>query len=375
MEPIRVLIVEDHNVVRQGLAALLNVVDGLTVVGEAADGLDAIDAFHKHQPDVTLIDLRMPRMGGVEVIQRIRSETPQARFIVLTTYDGDEDIYRALKAGARAYLLKGMTREDLVTTIRAVHAGRAHGHRGIDSAGVRCFERDCEWKEQQGDCFRVECFRGDGEDPHQQFAGQAGRDGPDPGGDGGHPARSCSSRVFEKGQIMRMRGAVLCASIVALLAFQAPAQRTAWRQATAAELASVLPSRAPVENEHIETEMRTASGIVDERGHFIAGVVLITAGYSADGKYSHYLIVQAPVRIGDILLKRGEYAFGWTRAETGETLSVHFNVAATGALVGTTDAHRIKDPTRLESLHIWPPEEKAMIQIGRFGIPYKLGSD
>ena len=126
MEPIRVLIVEDHNVVRQGLAALLNVVDGLTVVGEAADGLDAIDAFHKHQPDVTLIDLRMPRMGGVEVIQRIRSETPQARFIVLTTYDGDEDIYRALKAGARAYLLKGMTREDLVTPIRAVHAGKSH---------------------------------------------------------------------------------------------------------------------------------------------------------------------------------------------------------------------------------------------------------
>jgi two-component system NarL family response regulator len=126
MEPIRVLIVEDHNVVRQGLVALLNVVDGLTVVGEAADGLDAIDAFHKHQPDVTLIDLRMPRMGGVEVIQRIRSETPQARFIVLTTYDGDEDIYRALKAGARAYLLKGMTREDLVTTIRAVHAGKSH---------------------------------------------------------------------------------------------------------------------------------------------------------------------------------------------------------------------------------------------------------
>ena len=126
MESIRVLIVEDHNVVRQGLVALLNVVDGLTVVGEAADGLDAIDAFHKHQPDVTLIDLRMPRMGGVEVIQRIRSETPQARFIVLTTYDGDEDIYRALKAGARAYLLKGMTREDLVTTIRAVHAGKSH---------------------------------------------------------------------------------------------------------------------------------------------------------------------------------------------------------------------------------------------------------
>ena len=126
MEPIRVLVVEDHNVVRQGLVALLNVVEGLTVVAEAADGLEAIDQFHKHRPDITLMDLRMPRLSGVEAIQRIRMDTPQARFIVLTTYDGDEDIYRALKAGARAYLLKGMTSEDLVTTIRAVHAGKSH---------------------------------------------------------------------------------------------------------------------------------------------------------------------------------------------------------------------------------------------------------
>jgi len=125
-ESIRVLIVEDHNVVRQGLVALLNVVDGLTVVGEAADGLEAIDQFRKHQPDITLMDLRLPRLSGVEAIKRIREEAPQARFIVLTTYDGDEDIYRALKAGARAYLLKGMTSEDLVTTIRAVHAGKSH---------------------------------------------------------------------------------------------------------------------------------------------------------------------------------------------------------------------------------------------------------
>jgi two-component system NarL family response regulator len=121
-----VLVVEDHNVVRQGLVALLNVVDGLTVVGEAADGLDAIDQFRKHQPDITLMDLRLPRLSGVEAIQRIRLEAPQARVIVLTTYDGDEDIYRALKAGARAYLLKGMTGEELVTTIRAVHAGKSH---------------------------------------------------------------------------------------------------------------------------------------------------------------------------------------------------------------------------------------------------------
>ena len=125
MEPIRVLIVEDHNVVRQGLAALLNVVDGLTVVGEAADGLDAIDAFHKHQPDVTLIDLRLPKMSGVEVIQHVRAKHANARFIVLTTYDGDEDIYRALQAGARGYLLKGMSVEVLISTIRSVHAGKS----------------------------------------------------------------------------------------------------------------------------------------------------------------------------------------------------------------------------------------------------------
>ena len=85
------------------------------------------------------------------------------------------------------------------------------------------------------------------------------------------------------------------------------AQKNSWRQATDAELASLLPARAPVEKEHIETEMRTASGIVNARGQFIAGVVLLTAGYSADGKYSHYLVVQAPVKIGGIALKPGEY--------------------------------------------------------------------
>ena len=109
---IRVLVVEDHNVVREGLVALLKVADGLEVVGQAADGAEAVAQFRKHQPDITLIDLRLPRMSGVDVIERVRMETPHARFIVLTTYDGDEDIYRALKAGARAYLLKGMTSEE-----------------------------------------------------------------------------------------------------------------------------------------------------------------------------------------------------------------------------------------------------------------------
>ncbi len=167
--------------------------------------------------------------------------------------------------------------------------------------------------------------------------------------------------------------AIFC--FLSVLALHAGAQKATWRQATQAELASVLPARAPVENEHIETEMRTASGIVDEHGRFIAGVVLITAGYSAEGKYSHYLVVQAPVEIGGIALKPGEYAFGWTRDDAGDTLKVHFNQAATGVLMGTTVAHRIAGSTRVESLRIWPPGEKAMIQIGRFEIPYKLGSE
>jgi hypothetical protein len=153
----------------------------------------------------------------------------------------------------------------------------------------------------------------------------------------------------------------------------AMAQKSSWRQATDAELASLLPARAPVEKEHIETELRTASGIVNAKGHFIAGVVLLTAGYSADGKYSHYLLVQVPVHIGGIALKPGEYVFGWTRAEDGDALRVHFHDAATGALVGTTEAHLLAGSGHVTSLHIWPPADKALIQIGRFGIPYEIG--
>ena len=92
MTSIRILVVEDHPIVRQGLVALLNVVDGVEVVGEATDGVEAVKEFELRHPDVTLIDLRLPKMSGVEVIQRIRADHAQARFIVLTTYDGDEDI-------------------------------------------------------------------------------------------------------------------------------------------------------------------------------------------------------------------------------------------------------------------------------------------
>lgn len=124
-DKIRVLVVDDHHVVRQGLVALLNTIPEINVVAEAADGVEAVDLHRKHKPDVTLMDLRLQLVGGVEAIQRIRSETPAARIIVLTTYDGDEDIYRALQAGAKAYLLKGMSVEELISTIHAVHAGKS----------------------------------------------------------------------------------------------------------------------------------------------------------------------------------------------------------------------------------------------------------
>jgi hypothetical protein len=170
-----------------------------------------------------------------------------------------------------------------------------------------------------------------------------------------------------------MKKAILAPFLLMLALPMAQAQKANWRQASDAELTSLLPARAPVIKEHIETEMRTASGIVNSHGRYIAGVVLITAGYSADGKYSHYLMVQAPIRVGGIALKPGDYVFGWVR--DGENLKVHFNLAATGDLVGNTDAHLIPGHARVESLRIWPPSDKALIQIGRFGIPYELGEE
>lgn len=121
---IRVLIADDHFVVRMGLAAVIHTQTDMTVVAEAMTGKQAVDLFRQHRPDVTLMDLRMPEMDGIEAITAIRREFPDSRFIVLTTYDGDEDIYRALQAGARAYLLKDMLRDALVEAIRAVHAGQ-----------------------------------------------------------------------------------------------------------------------------------------------------------------------------------------------------------------------------------------------------------
>jgi two-component system NarL family response regulator len=123
---IRILVADDNFLVRLGLGAVLNAQSGMTVIAEAGNGRQAVELFRQHTPDIVLMDLRMPLMTGVEATKAIRSEYPGARIIVLTTYDGDEDIYRALQAGARAYLLKDVLREDLLAAIRAVHAGQRH---------------------------------------------------------------------------------------------------------------------------------------------------------------------------------------------------------------------------------------------------------
>lgn len=123
-QPIRVMIIDDHQIVRQGLVALINTEEDLTVVAEGSDGQQAVDLYAQHKPDVTLMDLRMPVLSGVEATKAIRQQNPQARIIVLTTFDGDEDIYRALQAGAQSYLLKGVSFDDLIEAIRTVHAGQ-----------------------------------------------------------------------------------------------------------------------------------------------------------------------------------------------------------------------------------------------------------
>jgi DNA-binding NarL/FixJ family response regulator len=125
IQPVRLLVVDDHHIVRQGLIALLATVPEMQVVAEASDGHHALAMYRQHQPDVTLMDLRMNTMNGVETTRAIRAEFPNARIIVLTTFDGDEDIYRALQAGARGYLLKGMDTEELLAAIRTVHSGKS----------------------------------------------------------------------------------------------------------------------------------------------------------------------------------------------------------------------------------------------------------
>jgi DNA-binding NarL/FixJ family response regulator len=124
--PASVLLVDDHALFRTGVANIINQEPDLRVVGEAGNGVEAIAAYERHHPDVTLLDLRMPVMEGVEVVRRIRERDPAARFIVLTTYDTDDEITRALKAGAKAYVLKDISADDLVSCIRNVLAGKTY---------------------------------------------------------------------------------------------------------------------------------------------------------------------------------------------------------------------------------------------------------
>jgi len=122
--PIRILTVDDHPVVRDGIASLVGVQPDMTVIAEAANGRDAVQQFRTHRPDVTLMDIQMPEMNGLDALIAIRAEFPDARVIVLTTYEGDVHIVRALKAGAQGYLLKNTLHSDLLQTIRVVHAGK-----------------------------------------------------------------------------------------------------------------------------------------------------------------------------------------------------------------------------------------------------------
>jgi hypothetical protein len=148
------------------------------------------------------------------------------------------------------------------------------------------------------------------------------------------------------------------------------ARSPGWRAATASELKTLIPPRAPVEKERIETELRTASGITDGKGRFVAGVVLITAGYSAEGKYSHFFLTQAPIRIGDVTLAPGQYLIGWQHQE--DSLTVRFYEAASGKPVATVEATRNPTITRVESFRIYPPGTKPFIQIGRFTFGYQV---
>ena len=145
-----------------------------------------------------------------------------------------------------------------------------------------------------------------------------------------------------------------------------------WRQATDKELAAIIPDRAPVEKERIETELRTASGVTDGKGHFIAGVVMITAGYSAEGKYSHFVIVQAPIKVGEMKLPPGNYVFGYKRTDQ-DTLDVKFYEAATGKLLGSIPAKIERRSGPIRSLLITPPSSgRTTFQIGRFVFEYSF---
>ena len=159
--------------------------------------------------------------------------------------------------------------------------------------------------------------------------------------------------------------------LVSFLTVVADAQ-SRWRTATTQELRKLIPARASVVKENIETEFRTASGVTDGKGKFIAGVVMITAGYSAEGKYSHFFVTQSALQCGDITLQPGEYVFGYQR-NGNDTISVSFYRASSGDAIGNVEAHVNRKRSLVTSLLITAPVNgKGMIQVGRFIFDYKI---
>lgn len=141
MAPIRILVVDDHPIMRIGVAALISASRDMETVAQAGSGEEAIKLHALHHPDITLMDLRLPGIGGAETIRRIRNANPEARFIVLTTYEGDEDIYQAMEAGASGYLVKGMPHEMLVNAVKRVHSGGRYLPPPVSQA-LTCRTRD-----------------------------------------------------------------------------------------------------------------------------------------------------------------------------------------------------------------------------------------
>jgi hypothetical protein len=174
---------------------------------------------------------------------------------------------------------------------------------------------------------------------------------------------TCTLKMFLRGCLLLLLTGACCVTGLS---------QVKWRAATENELAALIPARAPVEKEQIETELRTASGVTDGKGKFIAGVVIITAGYAAEGKYSHFFIAQTPVKVGEIALPLGEYVFGFKRVDGG-MLEVRFFEAATGKPLGMINAHLQPARGPIRSLLINPPVGgKGTMQLGRFVFSYTL---
>src|SRR6185369_9148607 len=175
---------------------------------------------------------------------------------------------------------------------------------------------------------------------------------------------------FRAMQLRRLNFAFLWVTTLSLVAVYAGDNR--WRSATEAELKRVIPARAPVIKENIETEFRTASGVTDGQGKFIAGVVMITAGYSAEGKYSHFFIAQVPMQIGEFSLTAGEYVIGYQR-KTPDSITVTFYRASSGDTVGEVEAFRNRKSSMVRALLIQPATGgKGTIQVGRFVFDYHV---